>query len=284
MLPDEAYLTVKLTYYDERTPSDYQPPGFEETDVQFNCDKVLTPFDTTKVSTAHHGIQVKIRQKDFCEDDLQSVCGSARRSQVPDTEGMISINCPCETTTDSDAIMLTCQACHTKQHGACFLVFSEDKIPEKHLCHMCALEMDVPERCVERRLVRMIKKKVSPAATCQYRRVLAFCTVKDFVSMADIKELVNLEAQDVLAIVEKLVTDKTLIHDQEDGQSLEMASLTVNKGVLRRTIVPKYLGKENVMILMPDQEVSNENVQAELNGIVQDTENLSVTEVSFNIF
>lgn len=102
--------------------------------------------------------------------------------------------------------------------------------------------------------------------------------------MADIKELVNLEAQDVLAIVEKLVTDKTLIHDQEDGQSLEMASLTVNKGVLRRTIVPKYLGKENVMILMPDQEVSNENVQAELNGIVQDTENLSVTEVSFNIF
>uniref|UniRef100_A0ACB8G7V2 Uncharacterized protein n=1 Tax=Sphaerodactylus townsendi TaxID=933632 RepID=A0ACB8G7V2_9SAUR len=58
-LPDNVCLTMKLFYYDEVTPSDYQPPGFKEGDceemvfegepVYLNMGEVPTPFHTLKV-------------------------------------------------------------------------------------------------------------------------------------------------------------------------------------------------------------------------------------------
>uniref|UniRef100_A0A8D0E858 HORMA domain-containing protein 1 n=1 Tax=Salvator merianae TaxID=96440 RepID=A0A8D0E858_SALMN len=58
-LPDDVYLTMKLFYYDEVTPSDYQPPGFKEGDcegiafegepIYLNVGEIPTPFHMLKV-------------------------------------------------------------------------------------------------------------------------------------------------------------------------------------------------------------------------------------------
>ncbi|XP_076844694.1 HORMA domain-containing protein 1 [Brachyhypopomus gauderio] len=58
-LPDSVCLNMKLTYYDEVTPQDYQPPGFKEGDssmlvfekepVNLTMGEVITPFHTLKV-------------------------------------------------------------------------------------------------------------------------------------------------------------------------------------------------------------------------------------------
>ncbi|KAM8784471.1 HORMA domain-containing protein 1 [Rhynchonycteris naso] len=58
-LPNDVCLTMKLFYYDEVTPSDYQPPGFKEGDCEgvifegepmyLNVGEVPTPFHTLKV-------------------------------------------------------------------------------------------------------------------------------------------------------------------------------------------------------------------------------------------
>ncbi|XP_009067603.1 PREDICTED: HORMA domain-containing protein 1, partial [Acanthisitta chloris] len=58
-LPDDVCLTMKLLYYDEVTPPDYQPPGFKEAQyegmmfegepVYLNVGEVPTPFHTLKV-------------------------------------------------------------------------------------------------------------------------------------------------------------------------------------------------------------------------------------------
>uniref|UniRef100_A0A2K5CBE9 HORMA domain-containing protein 1 n=1 Tax=Aotus nancymaae TaxID=37293 RepID=A0A2K5CBE9_AOTNA len=58
-LPNDVCLTMKLFYYDEVTPPDYQPPGFKDGDCEgvifegepmyLNVGEVSTPFHTFKV-------------------------------------------------------------------------------------------------------------------------------------------------------------------------------------------------------------------------------------------
>ncbi|KAL4646756.1 HORMA domain-containing protein 1 isoform X1 [Arapaima gigas] len=58
-LPDSVYLNMKLSYYDDVTPQEYQPPGFKEggTDglvfekdpIHLTMGEVLTPFHILKV-------------------------------------------------------------------------------------------------------------------------------------------------------------------------------------------------------------------------------------------
>ncbi|KAI5612596.1 zebrafish testis-expressed 38, partial [Silurus asotus] len=61
-LPNDVYLTMKLYYYDDVTPSDYEPPGFKEgvcdslwfegTAVHFRVGDLQTPFHVLKVGVA----------------------------------------------------------------------------------------------------------------------------------------------------------------------------------------------------------------------------------------
>ncbi|XP_058503561.1 HORMA domain-containing protein 1 isoform X4 [Solea solea] len=61
-LPDNIFLNMKLTYYDDVTPQDYQPPGFKEADsatmefdrepVKLTMGEVSTPFHTLKMDMA----------------------------------------------------------------------------------------------------------------------------------------------------------------------------------------------------------------------------------------
>lgn len=58
-LPNDVCLTMKLFYYDEVTPADYQPPGFKDGDCEgvifdgepvcWNVGEVPTPFVTFRV-------------------------------------------------------------------------------------------------------------------------------------------------------------------------------------------------------------------------------------------
>ncbi|KAM6967654.1 HORMA domain-containing protein 1 [Aplochiton taeniatus] len=58
-LPDNVCLNMKLSYYDNVTPQDYQPPGFKEGDqdtmefkkepIKLTMGEVVTPFHTLKV-------------------------------------------------------------------------------------------------------------------------------------------------------------------------------------------------------------------------------------------
>ncbi|XP_022601862.1 HORMA domain-containing protein 1-like isoform X3 [Seriola dumerili] len=61
-LPDNVCLNMKLAYYDDVTPQDYQPPGFKEADgdtmeferepVKLTMGEVATPFHTLKLDMA----------------------------------------------------------------------------------------------------------------------------------------------------------------------------------------------------------------------------------------
>ncbi|XP_060900215.1 zebrafish testis-expressed 38 [Labrus mixtus] len=60
-LPNNIYLTMKLYYYDDITPADYQPPGFKEGE----CDSLwfegmAMHFKVGEVQTAFHTLRVRV--------------------------------------------------------------------------------------------------------------------------------------------------------------------------------------------------------------------------------
>merc|ERR1719500_467294 len=58
-LPDNCFLTVDLTYYDEKVPVDYQPEGFKESailQVPSGADK----FECGSVSTNYHALALQV--------------------------------------------------------------------------------------------------------------------------------------------------------------------------------------------------------------------------------
>ncbi|XP_074660592.1 uncharacterized protein LOC141913053, partial [Tubulanus polymorphus] len=71
-LPDDVIMTMKLLYYDEVTPEDYEPPGFkaaecdtftfEDEPVNINIGDVATPFHTVK-------LRIKTDAKQFDEEN-----------------------------------------------------------------------------------------------------------------------------------------------------------------------------------------------------------------------
>uniref|UniRef100_A0A8C5RAY8 HORMA domain-containing protein 1 n=1 Tax=Laticauda laticaudata TaxID=8630 RepID=A0A8C5RAY8_LATLA len=86
-LPDNVCLTMKLFYYDEVTPPDYQPPGFKEGDCEgmafegepmyLNVGEVPTPFHMLKVKVTTEKDRMECVDKAILKEDasLASVQG-----------------------------------------------------------------------------------------------------------------------------------------------------------------------------------------------------------------
>ncbi|XP_014899185.1 zebrafish testis-expressed 38 isoform X1 [Poecilia latipinna] len=60
-LPSNVYLTMKLYYYDEITPADYQPPGFQEgVHDRLWFQGVPVHFKVGQVHTTYHSLRVRV--------------------------------------------------------------------------------------------------------------------------------------------------------------------------------------------------------------------------------
>ncbi|KAK1151592.1 HORMA domain-containing protein 1-like [Acipenser oxyrinchus oxyrinchus] len=90
-LPSDIFLNMKLFYYDEVTPSDYQPPGFKEGDsdsmmfegepVHLTVGEVATPFHSLKVKvTTESDRMEQVDQGLMCTDKTK------QSLQLDDTE------------------------------------------------------------------------------------------------------------------------------------------------------------------------------------------------------
>ncbi|KAG9345302.1 hypothetical protein JZ751_009848, partial [Albula glossodonta] len=105
-LPDSVCLNMKLSYYDEVTPQEYQPPGFKEGDsdsmmfekepVKLTMGEVVTPFHTLRVdvTTERERLeQVSLDQNSyFIVDGEESVGRRERAALKMDVEERASVN------------------------------------------------------------------------------------------------------------------------------------------------------------------------------------------------
>ncbi|XP_034038684.1 zebrafish testis-expressed 38 isoform X2 [Thalassophryne amazonica] len=82
-LPIKVYLTMKLYYYDDITPANYEPPGFkagecdrlwfEGTAVNFKMGEVKTAFHTLRMRvSAEQGRMEKLQEESHLKENVQS--------------------------------------------------------------------------------------------------------------------------------------------------------------------------------------------------------------------
>ncbi|KAM8850914.1 zebrafish testis-expressed 38 isoform 2-T2 [Spinachia spinachia] len=95
VLPNNVYLSMKLYYYDDITPDDYQPPGFKEGEcdslwfegmaVHFKVGEVQTPFHTLRVRvSAEQGRLEKLHEGDHLRESKHAT------QSCPPEVGMIT--------------------------------------------------------------------------------------------------------------------------------------------------------------------------------------------------
>ncbi|XP_056277754.1 zebrafish testis-expressed 38 [Pseudoliparis swirei] len=83
VLPNNVYLTMKLYYYDDVTPADYQPPGFKEGE----CDSLwfegmAVHFKVGEVQTAFHTLRVRVSAEQSRMEKLQEGTHTRETKQV----------------------------------------------------------------------------------------------------------------------------------------------------------------------------------------------------------
>lgn len=98
-LPDDVMMTMKLLYYDEVTPLDYEPPGFKHTANDFfifveeplniKVGDVSTPFHTVKLRIKTDCQQFELKDENFNEEasniDLEPVTIPSKENSLQDS-------------------------------------------------------------------------------------------------------------------------------------------------------------------------------------------------------
>lgn len=88
-LPDDVMMTMKLLYYDDVTPEDYEPPGFKAADGDsFVFENEPMTIKVGDVSTNYHSVKVRVKtdRKQFTMKDQPT------QEEVEETAENIEIN------------------------------------------------------------------------------------------------------------------------------------------------------------------------------------------------
>jgi len=251
-LPTSSFLSMKLTYYDDETPMEYEPNGFVPTDkIDFTFPADAVSFGLGKVSTDHHALSVHLNGFEHSVASSQksgaSVISNRYSSKESETEQQESscvgdgkaeemqsettVCCTCKNATKDD-FMLACNYCQKEQHAACYRITRQSQVPEVHCCVVCSNE-DSSRVCTDPKLVKM---SANPAivVTCLFRRVLVCLTEVESVNKEFFNAKFDVEDHVSEGIVQKLLKDDIA---RKDGETY-----FINQNVLESKAIPKYLG------------------------------------------
>jgi hypothetical protein len=94
-LPDKKHASMQVTYYDELTPSDYEPPGFVGTvfDVQYLFERPTLKHDFGVAESNHHRIGVGLETAVVAQDavnEAESV--PEQKADIIDTSPTLTIS------------------------------------------------------------------------------------------------------------------------------------------------------------------------------------------------
>ncbi|XP_004689612.1 PREDICTED: HORMA domain-containing protein 1 isoform X2 [Condylura cristata] len=139
-LPNDVCLTMKLFYYDEVTPPDYQPPGFKDGD----CEGVIFEgepmyLNVGEVPTPFHTFKVKVTTEKERMENIDSTILSPKHLKTPLQKILMDkddLGNEQEHYVSDDSDIETKMEGQRKTHGCCEtrepdLVFEEDEVKFK---------------------------------------------------------------------------------------------------------------------------------------------------------
>ncbi|XP_077973023.1 uncharacterized protein LOC144428142 [Styela clava] len=236
-------ITMRLTYYEDRRPEEYQPPGFEpDENDDFVGEETLSTTNIGKMVAPFHAVQLVVktclgRIKKFsgeqdCESQIQMHMNNNKPvnqemplpdenqscadvpppventqpmpfTQTQGTQGL-GVRCACGYNED-DASMLLCVSCNYWQHAICFCVPEDDGFFGVHVCNICGDPSNPAIYPTDATLVNLTE--VQLRETCMWRRALRACYETSRIGVSPLS--VRLSCTKILAkdIVNKLVLE-----------------------------------------------------------------------------
>jgi len=251
ILPANPYIVVKLMYYDDVTPVDFEPKGF----VAADCQEMVLPesafnVGVGNVSTNHLNVSLNVgsvqdsmvahsTEADLAPIEQASVhdSNSMETESVPDDQGSEPsslVVCPCGTDT-LDELMLTCKFCLKLQHAACYRVVNSEDVPVEHCCISCHLDDPSNRICTDKKMVKMSSRS-SFGSTCIVRRVLVMLMANNSFTLDSAAENLGVDVSTFEGLCNKLVSEN-IVREGSNGYE-------VVRKVLEDMALPKYLGKK----------------------------------------
>ena len=275
-LPADACFTMKLFYYDNVTPKNYEPPGFRATEIDSVCvEGNPTKFRFHSVSTSFHSLQLKVvAETAATEDDAESVQGTQQtlesgmdvemddtpyqpgamedgsteqtvaaaddgHSQVEESSSDVEplgVRCPCLANED-DGLMILCAVCHYWQHAICFKVLDETSAPARHVCNLCCNSDDAP---TDPDLTDIGASKVQ--MTCMWRRSLAACLEVDHINSAQLASRLGVANSVAGDLMKRLVSEGYVAAKGKQANATKF----VQKRKIKREALVKYFRRNKV--------------------------------------
>lgn len=199
-LPQSAYLTMKLLYNDEITPSDYEPPGFFPSDNEnFLHNSNALKLELGKISTSFNSYKMFLKTTLSKEPLNQMLSESQERANMgsqrePDdyvapspketiakldfveeaitAEHEMKVDCICHCEEDSGTEILQCVACGRMQHSICYGILKLHELKSEFCCVQCIEEG--PFRSTHEDMIYTFDEN-KQAKLCSLRRALVFC-------------------------------------------------------------------------------------------------------------
>ena len=89
-LPETAFIALRLSYYDENTPEDYEPRGFQSAEKELVLPIGSSRVKMGKVSTAHHSLTFNMHAKPgSSSQEEQLLNDQALHSQMSQTQSQL---------------------------------------------------------------------------------------------------------------------------------------------------------------------------------------------------
>ena len=237
-LPDSAYLAIKLTYYDEVTPKDYEPVGFVASNLTEEMPKERLSTDLGSVETSYHTVKLKVDAKISkvkVDDSVINNKFMEASNEMSQTQSQAKISCVCNNQTE-DPVMLTCSRCGCVEHGVCYRIISRDQVPSHHVCLSCA---DETHPCTDTKLVKIKMSQSNNASiTCLFRRILVAMIDLETIPENWIEERFAKSSRSVLDGISKKLVQANVLQGKVKG------TYVIKKEALR-TQVKRYLGDKN---------------------------------------
>ncbi|XP_036358603.1 HORMA domain-containing protein 1-like [Octopus sinensis] len=305
-LPDEALMTIKLFYYDEVTPADYEPPGFKATDLNsFHFQEPMN-IKMGNVSTPFHLIKLRIKtnkeqfgEKDSMETTLRKSyvsTNSEKHINRSDTqEAKFHID-PTYLETDSNSplgasvkplqiaanknIQVKNCPCGYNQEDGLMIHCDICKYWQHAVCFKILSKNEIPkfhvcESCAKpgfegKNPTDSSLMKLSPTSlqtTCMWRRVLLLCTEESKITLHGFTKKLGLENTVAHGLFHRLESEG-FIKKSANGK-LKRSTKIIDPKKLAAGL-QKYFSKENMK--------EDENCYNNVDTLSQNTKDLSLSE------
>ncbi|GBM29138.1 HORMA domain-containing protein 1 [Araneus ventricosus] len=237
-LPKNAYLSLKLLYYDDVTPDQYEPPGFEpSTHAKFSFPTKTMNIALGKVNTKVHGFKfllkttvnkqplsqtntedplsvlqdsLMLNMDDATQDDKskEELFGSEHLTDESPLRKMLNsskvnpaLKCPCKSKLATSYDTIICVSCEQLQHKVCYGILKPDDMPEIFYCVDCMIFNT--DGSSLRDIVHTYQGK-ERQELCTFRRALALCLTLKTVTNSDFQRLLGYSKAATIALIQKL--------------------------------------------------------------------------------